>query len=105
MSKFPPKINCCVCGTGKGETNHWYLVTARKSNTFAWTESSTDACTLVNSSRQLVITDFTEDGDGGPVCGNNCTQKLVERWLQTGSLEPPRGAAGDVAPRGVGDPA
>lgn len=103
---FPPKIDCYVCGRTKGETNHWYLVAARTLQVFGWTEQSTEACTDLGERHDLAITDFREDGKGKPVCGNNCTQKLVERWLHTRSLEPPRGSAADAAPRATaGDPA
>jgi hypothetical protein len=91
MSTFPPKVECSVCGRIKGELNRWYLVHARE----AWIEGPKRAPELDD----LLIAHFSERGRGVPACGNNCTQKLVERWLQTGSLEPPRGSALDGAPR------
>jgi hypothetical protein len=88
MSDYPPHIECSVCGAVKGETNHWFLVHASE----AWTEGPKRAPELDS----LEINHFRERERGEPVCGNNCAQKLVERWLQTGSLEAPR-AAGATA--------
>src|SRR5262249_24343257 len=97
MTHFPPKVNCFVCGALRGETNHWSLailklMAIRKQGGAA--------------DQVLLIADFNEETDGKPICGNNCVHKLVERWLQTGSLEPPRGSAADAAPRRpAGEPA
>lgn len=101
---YPPKIDCFVCGRAKGETNHWYLVQTRVSHAFN-SQPAEQPAQYAGQRRWLEMTDFYEDGAGKPTCGNNCTQKLVERWLQTGTLEPQRGSAADATRGAAGEPA
>jgi hypothetical protein len=94
-SKFAPLIVCIGCGAQKGDANHWFLLAAH----------SPSVGTCVGQRRYLEISDFelalAEEPRQHPACGHNCVQKLVERWLVTGSLEAPRGPAADPVSRGV----
>ena len=84
-------FECAVCGALKRETNHWWLVFVLL------------GVDLLLLQRSLAVTEWRSDiaGNAGyrPTCGCNCTQKLVERWLTTSSLDAPRGAAGNPVER------
>ena len=73
---------CDMCGKEKRKTNHWFLA-------------------YLAAGQGLVVgqwnDDVATDADVLHLCGNNCVHKLVERYLETGSTEPPRKAAGDSA--------
>lgn len=82
------KVTCDVCGVEKRETNHWYTLHLQRYET-------------VYYFTRLVITSFNPveqtTGTQKHACGNSCTQKLVERWLQAESLEPSRTPAVGVS--------
>jgi hypothetical protein len=86
-----PGHECAVCGALKRAINHWWLV-------FILIAKVT-----TGPSQELAITQWRHDVAAlpgyHPTCGNNCAQKLVERWLVTGSLDAPRGAAGNPVER------
>ncbi|HET7873215.1 MAG TPA: hypothetical protein VFL42_11930 [Terriglobales bacterium] len=74
-------FTCDICERAKGAVNHWWV-------------AYTDAGRLVLSTwnEELAAAD-----DAKHLCGNGCTQKMVERWLAIGSVEAARAAAGDTA--------
>jgi hypothetical protein len=72
----PQVFNCDVCGIAKGETNHWRVLRV-------W--SPMKAVTFSRSG-SLAIYGWDDKA--------SCTQKLVERWLELGTLEPKRVAGG-----------
>jgi hypothetical protein len=78
-------FSCDVCGRAKGAVNHWWIISPARAAEV----------------EQLVISAWNDDLAADPVarhsCGNGCTQKMVERWLATGSLEAARSAVGDTA--------
>jgi hypothetical protein len=70
---------CGVCGALKGATNHWHVLRV-----------------LYGILRvQKFYPDFARSKGSVPACGRACAQKLVERFLETGSLEPSRKPAGE----------
>jgi hypothetical protein len=79
---------CFACNRIKQEEgNHWWAIYLSH--------------TMPSQQMSLTIAPFgamagVEGSSYKPACGNNCTQKLVERWLITGSMD---------APRAVGEPA
>jgi len=86
MSTFPG-FECSVCGALKRDVNHWWLV------------SIVDVTSAAGLSSDLMISQWQPDlaahKGRRPACGSNCAQKLVERWLTSGTLDAPRGAAGN----------
>jgi hypothetical protein len=95
--KFPG-YECAVCGALKRDANHWWLL---------WV---TDFMQSNGVQSDLSIGQWSEDrlaehftfflktvslGNAVVACGNNCCQKLVERFLITRSLDAPCGAAGN----------
>jgi hypothetical protein len=54
---------CDVCGTVKGESNHWYLGTSHTDsfNIFPWEDAIGDSIKHI--------------------CGRQCAQKFLETWL------------------------
>jgi hypothetical protein len=82
-------IRCGVCKTIKEEQgNHWWAL---------YLSRSMPADKMSLTLTPLSVTAGVEPSSYIPACGNNCTQKLVERWLHTGSFEAPRCAAGEPA--------
>jgi hypothetical protein len=71
---------CAVCGALKRQTNHWWLV---------WIA---EIISSEGHRSELEITAWTPElcksERRSAACGSNCTQKLVERWLMYGRLEP-----------------
>lgn len=66
-------VHCDECGTEKKETNHWWNV---------WV-----------SSQSPRLVKMVCVGIGGPsrsrdACGQECVNKMVDRWMSTGSLVP-----------------
>ena len=72
---------CFVCNRIKEEEGWWgvYL-----SHHFA--PEMSFSLTIV----ALAYLRGVEDSSYKPACGNNCAQKIVERWLTTGSMDAPR---------------
>jgi len=64
-------FTCDICERAKGAVNHWWI-------------AYSDAGLLVVSAwnEDLASAEYTKH-----LCGNGCTQKMVERWLATGSVE------------------
>jgi hypothetical protein len=79
----PQAFNCDVCGRAQGLTNHWWIVYIGAGH---------------GSGSNLVINPWDEalsrEEEAKHACGNACTQKLLERFLATGSLASPRAAGG-----------
>jgi hypothetical protein len=74
---------CFVCNRIKEEEfNHWWAIYL--SHTFA--PQMLMSLTIV----PLAGVAGVEGSSYKPACGNNCTQKIVERWLTTGSMDAPR---------------
>lgn len=71
---------CYVCGHKTDEKHGWlvYVVAITKG----------DVCCYVLSITRCDISLIADEHQVRPACGNNCMQKLVERWAHTGSLEP-----------------
>lgn len=94
--KKPEAFECDVCGAPKGETNHWRVLVITE--LLVTRSSAPDSPIKI---RELRISEWLEEAariEGARhACGNNCTQKLVERYLATGKLEAPRKPAGDAA--------
>lgn len=64
--------DCDVCGTVKKESNNWWNV-------------------LMNVPvGYLVVSHFDDACSGLVACGRKCVGELVERWMQTGSLDVPQ---------------
>jgi hypothetical protein len=67
--KKPDAYLCDMCGIAKGATNHWLMLLASLEG------------------RNLQITPWDREGadvEGAKhACGNSCTLKLVDRYLQT----------------------
>lgn len=82
------KVICDVCGVEKRDTNHWYTLHLQSYTTAHFTT-------------RLVLTQFNPveqtTGSQKHACGQACVHKLVDRWLQTGSLEPARTPAREPA--------
>ncbi len=79
MSRLGQPYRCDVCGKlRENDANHWWLVWA--------------ADVLVNSSVVLCVGDWDSSRAEQPEIrharGQECTMKLVERWLTTRSFEP-----------------
>lgn len=78
---------CFICNRIKEEQfNHWWAIYL--SHTMPSGEMSL-TITPLSSCKGVEGTSYK------PACGNNCTQKIVERWLTTKSVEAPR--AGESA--------
>lgn len=78
---------CFICNRIKEEeVTDWWAVYL--SHTFAPHLSM--SLTIV----PLVGVTGVEGSSYKPLCGNNCTQKIVERWLTTESLDALRAAGG-----------
>ena len=79
-----PAYRCKVCGTLKGETNHWRLLWA---GPFAGVKRMfiSEWTTWLAQDLKLV----REDQVAAAACGYGCTQKLVSRWLETGTFDGP----------------
>ncbi len=73
---------CAVCGALKRDVNHWWLVSVADGAVAVLAVTKWHPTLAAFSGRR-------------PTCGHNCTQKLVERWLITGSLDPSRSAVGN----------
>jgi len=79
---------CFICNRIKEEgTNHWWAIYL--------------SITTPSDQMSLTIAPFgsmagVEGSSYKPLCGNNCTQKCIERWLTTGSVEPAK-VAGESA--------
>lgn len=90
-------IRCKVCNTIKPEEgNYWWGLFLTRS-----LPSDKGQLTDIRV-KSLAITPLSacvgaESSAYEKACGNNCTQKLVERWLTTGSMDAPRAPAGDAA--------
>jgi hypothetical protein len=73
---------CFVCNRIKEEQfNHWwaiYLSHTMPGGEMSLTIAPLAACASVDPSAYK------------PACGNNCSQKIVERWLTTKSMDAPR---------------
>jgi endogenous inhibitor of DNA gyrase (YacG/DUF329 family) len=80
MSDQVITYRCKVCGALKGETNHWRTVgivaTSRLSPAFFICEEWDD--------------ETAQDESRSVACGERCSLILFERWLSTGSIEPPQ---------------
>lgn len=80
---------CFVCNRIKEEqVNHWWALYL--------------SITLPGGKPSLTTLPLSavvgvEESSYKAACGNNCALKLTERYLQTGSLEPSRKAAGESA--------
>jgi hypothetical protein len=79
---------CFVCNRIKEEkSNQWwalYLSLSMPSSLMSLTIAPLAAVAGVDGSSYK------------PACGNNCSQKIVERWLTTRTMDAPR-AAGESA--------
>lgn len=82
--KRPDSYFCDVCGRQRGATNHWWIV-------FLERDAALAALVMM-----LVIRRWSAAAASDPqvkhACGRECTQKLVERWMETRSLEARTGA-------------
>ena len=78
----PQAFNCDVCGVAKGAVNHWWIV-------YIGAGHETGCNLVVNPWDD----DLSRETGTKHACGNRCTQKLVERFLATRSLDPERGSA------------
>ncbi len=96
MSFRVQTFRCSLCGTVKQQANHWriaYIGTtltglARLDRQL----SKDDATSRLNVFSVAEWDELLAEHTGVyPACGNNCTQKLLERWLFTKSLEDIRG--------------
>lgn len=81
MSRDLEPYACDACGKRReSDANRWWLI---------W-----ETATPPRGTVGLVIEDWKEWRANETwvrhACGQACTQKLVERWLSTGSLEEPR---------------
>lgn len=76
--------NCDACGRPRGATNHWWIVFLER-----------DAV-LMEQVWMLVVRPWSAEAASEPhvkhACGRECTQKLVERWMETRSLDARTGA-------------
>jgi hypothetical protein len=83
---------CNVCGALKGATNHWRVLS------LGTVKVKEDGDAPLWDIRELTISEWHSVlalADGvAHACGNNCTQKLVERYLHSGTLEAPHAAGG-----------
>jgi len=83
MSFRVQTFRCSVCGTVKQEANHWRI---------AYIGTTLTATSRLNVFSVAEWDELLAERTGVyPACGNNCTQKLLERWLFTKSLEDIRG--------------
>jgi hypothetical protein len=62
-------ITCNECGAQKGETNGWLSV---------YEEDNRKNICLSHT--------YSNAADGFDACGRECAQKVLERWLDTGSI-------------------
>jgi hypothetical protein len=89
--KNPQQYLCDVCGAAKGDTNHWFIVAKSDFIDLGPRYTGTAPTVLISEWDSA----FAETKGVKHACGRACTQKLVERWLETGTLEPARKAAGE----------
>jgi hypothetical protein len=92
MSRTADVFNCNVCGARKGATNHWRVLS------LGTVKVKEEGDAPMYDIRELTISEWhpvlaLADGTSH-ACGNNCTQKLVERYLHSGTLAAPRAAGG-----------
>jgi hypothetical protein len=80
------KYTCEICRAEKGEENGWLMLYLDDS----W---AMDADALLIERRWHP--EIAKQAHVKHVCGFSCTHKLVERYVLTGSLDAPRGAAAD----------
>jgi hypothetical protein len=79
---------CFVCNRIKEEkVNHWWALSLS-----ALPDNKTSLTTA-----PLAAVAGVDERSYKAACGNSCAQKLTERYLQTGTLEPPRKPAGESA--------
>jgi hypothetical protein len=79
----PQAFNCDVCGRAKGQTNHWWIV-------YLGAGHGNGSSLVVNPWEEVLSREI----EAKHACGNACTQKLLERFLSTGSLNSPLSAGG-----------
>ena len=66
-------VKCAHCGKVRQETNHWFVITM---------ENEKFRCAPLNVERRLQKTEE-------PACGQQCAQKLFEKYLAGRSTQPP----------------
>ncbi len=67
---------CSFCDVEKRETNHWYLLFAKKAGDVAF----------------VAISEWSEEDAsqaGAAACGQSCAQKGISRWFETRTFEKP----------------
>ena len=84
----PESFTCDICGAQKRETNHWWLLTT------ATLLVNSDGMPAPKEVRELRISQWCDElainDQAKHACGQGCAQKLLERWMATGSLDAPR---------------
>jgi hypothetical protein len=68
-------ITCDVCGVGKRAVNHWWKV---------WIAPEKGPAQL-----RIVAADAPSSAFAKDACGQAHLHTLVDRWMETGSLEKP----------------
>jgi hypothetical protein len=64
-------VSCDICKVTKREVNRWWKVRQMKH-------------TIAVAPAEVVVPKPFKD-----VCGQSCLHRLVDRWMETGSLEKP----------------
>jgi hypothetical protein len=94
MKRPGEPIDCNICGASKGAANdNWCVLTLGTVTLKDEGAEPTEIRELRVSKWHPVLAD---NDNAGHACGNNCAQKMVERYLQSGTLAAAR-AAGDPA--------
>jgi hypothetical protein len=92
MKRPGDAFNCDICDATKGTVNHWRVLTL---GTVTVKKDGDEQPTEI---RELKVSEWHPvlalADDASHACGNNCAQKLIERYLQHGTMEMQRVAGG-----------
>jgi hypothetical protein len=84
-------FSCNICGDSKGVADDWSVLT------LGTVTLQDDSAAGPSELRELKVSEWhpilANTKGAAHACGNNCTQKLVERYLQNKSFDAPRAAS------------
>ncbi|HLJ87733.1 MAG TPA: hypothetical protein VKZ53_12985 [Candidatus Angelobacter sp.] len=93
MNEAPRLFRCAICGTIKGDGNHWLLVFESRSMSVDGIGASAKTRVCVSHWDNVLAL----QAQTYPVCGNGHAHVLVDRWLSSNCLEASRKPASEAS--------